>query len=155
MPSEDDSRARDPSERPRRGEVVAGAGGVLFDPHGRVLVLRHANGDLIFPKGHLEPGETPLQAALREVEEEAGVLATCPDPSRTWTTAYVNAQGVPREITWFALRTEADVPNLTEELFLAGEFLPPLEALDRLTHATDRELLSRVIGAGFPEGWQP
>jgi 8-oxo-dGTP pyrophosphatase MutT (NUDIX family) len=26
-----------------------------------------------FPKGHVEPGETPLQAALREISEECGL----------------------------------------------------------------------------------
>ena len=38
----------------------------------RLLVLRaHANWD--FPKGTVEPGETPLAAALRETAEEAGL----------------------------------------------------------------------------------
>ena len=30
----------------------------------------------IFPKGHIEPGETAEAAALREAEEEAGVTGT-------------------------------------------------------------------------------
>jgi 8-oxo-dGTP pyrophosphatase MutT (NUDIX family) len=30
----------------------------------------------VLPKGHIEPGETPEAAAVREVEEEAGVRAT-------------------------------------------------------------------------------
>ena len=29
--------------------------------------------DFVLPKGHVEPGETPEQAARREIEEEAGV----------------------------------------------------------------------------------
>jgi mutator protein MutT len=33
----------------------------------------------IFPKGHVEPGETPEEAAIREVEEEAGVKSTALD----------------------------------------------------------------------------
>jgi 8-oxo-dGTP pyrophosphatase MutT (NUDIX family) len=38
----------------------------------RLLVLRaFRNWD--FPKGRIEPGETPLQAALREVREESGL----------------------------------------------------------------------------------
>jgi bis(5'-nucleosidyl)-tetraphosphatase len=40
----------------------------------RVLLLRaYRNWDL--PKGRLEPGETPLQAAIREVREETGLSA--------------------------------------------------------------------------------
>jgi 8-oxo-dGTP pyrophosphatase MutT (NUDIX family) len=38
----------------------------------RILVLRcYQNWD--FPKGGVEPGETPLQAAIRETAEEAGI----------------------------------------------------------------------------------
>ena len=34
----------------------------------------------IFPKGHIEPGESAADAALREVEEEAGVVAELIEP---------------------------------------------------------------------------
>ena len=51
------------------------AGAVVFrrSEHGiRLLVLRaYKNWD--FPKGHLEPGETELDAARREVTEETGL----------------------------------------------------------------------------------
>jgi 8-oxo-dGTP pyrophosphatase MutT (NUDIX family) len=48
------------------------AGGVVTDGE-RVLVLRSARyADLRLPKGHIEAGEDPMQAALREVREESG-----------------------------------------------------------------------------------
>ena len=48
------------------------AGGVLVDG-GRVLLLRTARyGDLRLPKGHIQDGESPQEAALREVVEESG-----------------------------------------------------------------------------------
>ena len=48
------------------------AGGVLFDGD-RVLLLRSARySDLRLPKGHIEDGESPREAALREVVEESG-----------------------------------------------------------------------------------
>ena len=38
------------------------------------LLLRHPDRwDL--PKGHVDPGETPLEAAFRELEEETGIMA--------------------------------------------------------------------------------
>lgn len=128
-------------------EPIGGAGGVVFDRAGNVLVLRHAAGTWVFPKGHLEPGEGPLAAALREVEEEAGVHARCPSPGLHWVTRYRNARGELREITWFRLETDAERPDLREELFPEGAFFPPAEAMRRLSHEADRTLLRSVAAA--------
>src|SRR3954447_7906293 len=68
--------------RPRSSvtSTEVSAGGVVVRD-GRVVVIvptrRAANGQpvLALPKGHVDPGETPEQAAQREVREEAGVDA--------------------------------------------------------------------------------
>lgn len=130
---------------PGRADEVEGAGGVVFRPDGAVLLLRHLDGTWVFPKGHLDPGEDALTAALREVEEEAGVQASCPDAGLTETTRYKNARGTPRVITWFLLRTEAKEPVLREFLFPEGDFFAPPEAQQRLTFAEDRRLLNAML----------
>ena len=38
------------------------------------LLLKHRKGHWSFAKGHSEEGETPLQTALRELHEEAGIF---------------------------------------------------------------------------------
>lgn len=48
------------------------AGLVLITRDSRVLLLQRAAGDWGFPGGHVEPGETDQQAALRECFEETG-----------------------------------------------------------------------------------
>jgi diadenosine hexaphosphate hydrolase (ATP-forming) len=52
------------------------AGGIVFKRNNRsyeILFIRDRYGRLSLPKGHVEPGETTKQAALREVEEETGI----------------------------------------------------------------------------------
>jgi 8-oxo-dGTP pyrophosphatase MutT (NUDIX family) len=53
------------------------AGAVVFRKRdGRVFYLVVSSSDglnWVLPKGHIDPGETPELAALRELEEEAGV----------------------------------------------------------------------------------
>lgn len=39
----------------------------------RAMTLKHQPGDICFPGGRLEKGETPLETALRETEEEIGI----------------------------------------------------------------------------------
>ena len=56
----------------RRMRWVRAAGCVVHDDAGNMLLIsRNNRWDL--PKGKVEPGETLLQAALREVEEETGI----------------------------------------------------------------------------------
>ena len=56
------------------------AGGVVFritpeGPQVLVLTARHRLDHWVLPKGHIEAGENPGDAAVREVGEEAGVAA--------------------------------------------------------------------------------
>lgn len=75
------------------------AGGVVVRGRGpdlRVLLVtatRQAH-QWVFPKGHIEPGETAVQAAAREVEEEAGVVAAVGEP--IGTLEFRNARGMVR-----------------------------------------------------------
>ena len=57
--------------------VPAAAGVMLTDPDGRALFLRRSGegdhpGEWCWPGGGVDPGETPEEAARREVEEETG-----------------------------------------------------------------------------------
>jgi 8-oxo-dGTP pyrophosphatase MutT (NUDIX family) len=49
------------------------AGGVVVNKKGRVLVVSQHGTSWSLPKGHIDPGETKLQAAIREIEEESGI----------------------------------------------------------------------------------
>lgn len=69
-----------PLEKPRKPEKWFSAGGVVVaskDDFSRVYVRKPANnfGPWSFAKGKIDKGESPPQAALREVEEELGVTA--------------------------------------------------------------------------------
>ena len=37
------------------------------------LIIKSLNGDVGFPKGHMEPRESELETAIRELKEETGV----------------------------------------------------------------------------------
>jgi 8-oxo-dGTP diphosphatase len=72
-PSEGITEADEPA---KPIQLKRAAGGVVINSQGRIL-LREPKGHYggywwTFPKGRLDKGETAAQAALREVEEEAG-----------------------------------------------------------------------------------
>ncbi|NUW42932.1 NUDIX domain-containing protein [Nonomuraea rhodomycinica] len=71
MPPEE-GESRDQGASFARARAAAGA--VFFDAEGRVLLVQPAYKEQReIPGGHVEPGETPYQACVREVREELGI----------------------------------------------------------------------------------
>jgi diadenosine hexaphosphate hydrolase (ATP-forming) len=126
-------------------KIVEGAGGVVFNGSGLILVLGHRNGTWVFPKGHIDPGETHIIAAIREVEEESGVVATCPDETIVYTTRYKNARKEERVVTWFLLESSAEEVLLREAVFPKGGFYTLEKALKKLTFDEDKKLLEYMV----------
>jgi 8-oxo-dGTP pyrophosphatase MutT (NUDIX family) len=70
------ARGRRRGRGARRARVETSSGGVVFRRHGEAfdfLLIRDPYANWGLPKGHIEGGETPEQAALREVQEETGL----------------------------------------------------------------------------------
>jgi bis(5'-nucleosidyl)-tetraphosphatase len=68
--------SRSVATSPSRPEYTLSAGVVVERPtaDGPAFLLLRAYNHWDFPKGQVEPGETPLAAAVREVEEETGLV---------------------------------------------------------------------------------
>jgi 8-oxo-dGTP pyrophosphatase MutT (NUDIX family) len=72
------AKKRPPTVRNRKPRDETSAGGVVFrmdDRERLYLLIRDSYQNWGFPKGHLEQGEQPAAAALREVREETGLSA--------------------------------------------------------------------------------
>jgi 8-oxo-dGTP pyrophosphatase MutT (NUDIX family) len=125
------------------------AGVVLFRedrhaPGGRLFLLLDYGRHWDYPKGHLENGESPQQAALRELREETGIDRVELDPSFSRQVTYYfrhPKRGLVRKtVTFFLGRTDQDKVTLSDE-HVAYAFLPFDEALGRLTYASARRVL--------------
>jgi 8-oxo-dGTP pyrophosphatase MutT (NUDIX family) len=131
-------------------EVSAG-GVVLRDGQVAVIVptRRAADGRkvLALPKGHVDPGETPAQAAQREVREEAGVetrLVGRLGEVRYWYQR--DGRRIAKLVTFFLFDYLAgDVADHDAEVEEA-RWIAPEEALATLTYKGEREMVERALG---------
>lgn len=131
-------------------EVSAG-GVVLRD--GQVVVIvptrRAASGQkvLALPKGHVDPGETPEQAAEREVREEAGVVAALVaqlGEVRYWYQR--SGRRIPKLVTFFLFDyVEGSVDDHDHEVEVA-RWMPLEQAVRELTYKGEREMVERAVG---------
>ncbi|GAA5534053.1 NUDIX hydrolase [Deinococcus aluminii] len=119
-----------------------GAGGVVWNAQGEVLLILNADHRWVFPKGHPEGGETPEQTAQREVLEETGVHGQV--VGNLGETRYTNRFGVPRVVRWFLMRGSGPARPQSEQEALEAVFFPVPEALQRLGFPEDRDLLLRA-----------
>lgn len=85
------------------------AAGGIVERRGKLLLVQVTNlaGEIkwTFPKGHLEKGEKPLEAALREVEEETGwrcePSGTLPDVEYWFNR---NGRPVHKRVSWYRMK---------------------------------------------------
>jgi 8-oxo-dGTP pyrophosphatase MutT (NUDIX family) len=139
-----------PSSATSTEEVSAG-GVVVRD--GEVVVIvptrRAANGHkvLALPKGHVDPGETPAEAAQREVREEGGVagkLVGKLGEVRYWYQR--EGRRIPKLVTFFLFDyVDGDVADHDHEVEEA-RWVPLEQAARELTYKGEREMIDRAVG---------
>jgi predicted NUDIX family NTP pyrophosphohydrolase len=111
---------------------IVSCGIVLLDPEGRVL-LAHATetSHWDIPKGQGEEGEAPHVAALREMEEETGIVI---EPARL-TELGLFAYRRDKDLHLFAVRARADELDLARCVCTSmfprrsdGKMIPEMDA---------------------------
>ena len=93
------------------------AGGVVIIDNQFVAIERNGIPDL--PKGHIEKGESPEVAALREVEEETGItdLEIIKELPATWHCYLLDNHWTIKKTSWYLMKTDSGMKNIpqTEE----------------------------------------
>ncbi|MBS3788265.1 NUDIX domain-containing protein [Candidatus Bipolaricaulota bacterium] len=112
------------------------------------LLLKHKNGGhWSFPKGHIEEGEIPKKAALRELEEETALVLQRFVSEFNRETCYTfkrDGRKVFKTVIYFlgVVSRESQVELSSEHLDYC--WLPYEDARQRLTYEGDKELLDKA-----------
>jgi len=138
------------------------AGGIVYRRDGNrteILLIRDRFGKISFPKGKMEPGETPEQTALREILEETGIAGTieAPLPGTEFDFRKESGETVHKVVRFFLVRATGGSLRAREGEIAGAAWHSPADAWRlqlREGYEGNNEALERalaLLGEG-PEG---
>lgn len=114
------------------------------------LLIQHKAGHWAFPKGHPEDGETELETARRELEEETGIADVSIDADHPFEEAYRftkrSGKEVHKRVVYFLGEVHGDKPvQLQEEEVSDYAWGTAEQTRKHLTFDEGRKLLDEVL----------
>jgi ADP-ribose pyrophosphatase YjhB (NUDIX family) len=130
------------------------AGGLVIDTTGKLGLLigrrdqKDASGKRILwslPKGHIEEGETPEQAALREVQEETGIESAI-EKSLGIIDFWFMAGGkrIHKTVHHYLFRESGGLLAAQESEVDEVAWFPLAEIIEKLAYPDEKKLISRT-----------
>src|SRR3954447_24698828 len=126
------------------------AGGVVVRGEDTIVIVpvrRAANGRAVvaLPKGHIDPGETPIEAAAREVREEAGVDA---EPTEKLGDVHYwyqrSGRRIAKQVAFFLCEYRSGDPADHDSEVEVARWVPLEEAATTLSYKGEREMVERA-----------
>jgi 8-oxo-dGTP pyrophosphatase MutT (NUDIX family) len=108
-----------------------------------LVVHRPRYDDWTLPKGKCNPGESDEACALREVEEETGLVCELGD--EVAVAEYEDGAGRPKRVRYFAMTPREGPEAAARNEVDAVRWLTPQEALETLTYERDAEIVKRAL----------
>jgi 8-oxo-dGTP pyrophosphatase MutT (NUDIX family) len=129
-------------------ELAAGA--VVVEPKARTFLVLHepAESRWCFPKGHVEPGETMLETARREVAEETGltdldIREELGEVSYRFYQPQRDRNVFKTSVSYLAFTVQTQ--TTLEDTFDEARWEPAPDAERLLKYETDRRMLAAAV----------
>lgn len=110
------------------------------------LILQYEEGHFDFPKGHVEPNETEIQTALRELKEETGITQVDFKEGFREKISYSyvrNKQNYEKEVCFYLAETKQKKIILSHE-HIGFRWLSFKDAQEIATYSLAKELLRKA-----------
>jgi 8-oxo-dGTP pyrophosphatase MutT (NUDIX family) len=150
--------SRAPKSRRRSPAREISAGGVVVRGEEFLAIVptrRGSDGSRVLglPKGHVDPGETAVQAAEREVREETGIVAEPVQElgeARYWYRR--NGRTIGKSVSFYLFRYIGGSIDDHDDEVEEVRWIALKQAQQELTHAAEREIVALALTALHQDG---
>ena len=136
-------------------KVDFAAGGIVIDSN-KVLLVRNRKSEYVddsksfwgFPKVNMDEGETPKDAAKREVSEETGFIVELSDEKPLAESRYeilVNKEKVKKTVWFFKMNVVKAFDREPDDEIEEVALVDYETAINLLTHPEDKKILKYVF----------
>ena len=136
-------------------KVDFAAGGIVLSDE-KILIVKNKKGDSSgdqkswwgYPKGHLEEGESPSAAALREVFEETGFIVELKKEKPIAESRYefnLRGKSVNKTVWFYEMDVVRSFENEPDDEIVEVALVNYEDALSMLTHEEDKKILRYVF----------
>lgn len=135
-------------------KVDFAAGGIVLRDE-LILIVKNKRGDKNsdksfwgFPKGHLEEGEKPSEAAIREVYEETGFKVELLDDKPIAESRYeirLNDEIINKTVWFYEMKIVSAYQKEPDDEILEIAIVSYAEAIKLLTYKEDKKILKYVF----------
>ena len=109
------------------------------------LIIKSHNGDVGFPKGHMESGENELQTAIRELKEETGMdVDTIHDFRYQIEYPLPRVPDAMKQTVYFLGKCTSDDIIIQEAEVASAEFVTYDKAIEKLTFEETKNMLKKA-----------
>ena len=136
---------------PKKAAVTQSSGGVVVNPKGLILVVNQNGNSWSLPKGHIDEGESALDAAKREIYEESGVqkLQLIKELG-SYERPKISLQGGDdvseiKRITLYLFKTTQTILRPVDPDNPEARWVEASQVADLLTHAKDKEFFLSIL----------
>lgn len=120
---------------------------------GKRAARTNARPVLCLPKGLIDPGEKPLEAALREVREETGVRAApitkLADSKYVYVRSWGDGERVFKIVSFYLLRYESGrIDNLADNMRVEvarARWIPLVDAPKLLAYGGEKQMARKAL----------
>lgn len=119
-------------------------GCIVLNEKKEILLVHSVQEHWEMPKGHMEPGETEVETAIREVKEETNIDVFILDENKKYVETYSPYEGTRKKVVYFLARNKNNMVQPQLEEITEIKWLSLEKAIPMISYESSKKIIKQV-----------